>query len=124
MSVHPDPLQFTETQSQLTRDLIAARALLRKKGWTQGAFARDVRGYQCATYRPEAATFCAVGAIRSVSADYSFRASRAVDVLCKVIAEGGYLTSLAIWNDEPSRKKEDVLALFDKAILDSMKGTN
>ena len=57
-----------------TTDPITTKTFLRKarklikRGWTQGASARDINGKGCASFSPEAKEWCAVGALNAVNA--------------------------------------------------------
>jgi hypothetical protein len=99
--------------SETVRVLEEARRLLLEKGWTQGTFARDRKGDAIEFDSPRAACFCTSGAIMRVgespdrSAEfYAFRALR------KFLGD----QTIAEWNDDPRRTREDVLGLFDRAI--------
>lgn len=88
--------------------LTEARELVRK-GWTQGAFARDVKGKPCIVYTQEAVTFCPTGAMArsSVGMGPSF-----------VLAFGVFMESIEgsvhDWNWISTH--EEVLAHFDETI--------
>jgi hypothetical protein len=88
-----------------------------EQGWSQSAAFRSSDG--AVTYIPdEAVAWCAYGAIciGHVGTPHNL----AHRTLVNVIGEGG---GLSIWNDDPSRTKEDVLAAYDKAIRLAEKGT-
>ena len=87
--------------------LIAARALV-EKGWCQAADARDAGGLECASRDAEAACWCLSGAIHR--ACDGLAEDDAWDVLASLVGDP------VEWNDTPGRSKEEVLALFDKAI--------
>lgn len=115
MSVRPEPQQFE--MSQVTNDLIAARAIIAEKGWTQGAFARTFFGIAVDPDSIFARRFCASGAIVKVCGrGSSERRGAAIVILQKQVRP-----DIAAWNDRIIRTKEDVLAAFDKAILKSMR---
>lgn len=84
-------------------DLIKTRAKI-AAGWCQGASARNAKG--------EAVSFCILGAFMASGVACSGPTSYA---LAKV-ATPGNLGVLARYNDTPGRTKEEVLAVFDKAI--------
>jgi len=92
--------------------LRAARALLTEKGWTQGAQARDAEGHTVSPMSPDAARFCALGALRHAAGSYHVgdpvRALKAT-----ADCDPGLLSR---WNDRPRRKVGSVLALFDRTI--------
>jgi hypothetical protein len=78
----------------VTQALIAGRRRI-EDGWCQGVMRR--RG-----------AVCAIGAIS--------RNAGALEVLYRAFGEG----HIPKWNDTPGRSKEDVLALYDRAITLSL----
>jgi len=80
------------------------------KGWTQGAYARDAQGESCASSDPEAACFCATGAVRHVC-----------PVACERVAAWPFLRkaisndSITLFNDHPDRTQAQVVKAFRKA---------
>jgi hypothetical protein len=90
-----------------------ARNLLKKKGWTQGANACNERGTEVGYTAENAATFCARGAVWHVDEGNDEAATRALALLSSCTISNLGLIS---WNDSPGRTKEEVLALFDRAI--------
>jgi len=92
--------------------LKGAKALLETKGWTQGAYARGKSGRVVKQPR-NAVCFCGIGAI-SVAAggntddDLGYDAYKALE---RIVGSG-----FPHYNDAPGRTKEEVLAVFDKAI--------
>jgi hypothetical protein len=89
-------MPFDGTQlSPVTQALIAGRRRI-EEGWCQGAM-RTREGV------------CAVGAI-----SYN---PKAVEVLYRAF---GGRSSIPRWNDTPGRSREDVLALYDRAIALSL----
>ena len=91
--------------------LIKARALI-EKGWTQGAFAKDKYGETVGTTDPTASQWCATGALMAIVGTRA-RYSYCVKLLDQILQEG-----IIIFNDSPCRTKEDILALYDKAIAE------
>ena len=96
-----------------------AITLLKEKGWTQGAGARDAKGNRVSETNPEATCYCLVGAL-SVSArslpgstdDTYFNArNRVGDVLWR----RGSQIGLTTFNDQEERKVEDVIELLESA---------
>jgi len=77
--------------------------------------------------------YCIVGAIDYID-DLGYapdgRPSHAAGMLLALAADlnlslgKGLVGPLASWNDTPSRKKEEVLQVFDRAIVKSMEGDN
>src|SRR5438132_8158865 len=95
-----------------TMVLKKARALI-VRGWTQGWFARNSKGEHTNPCAKDAVEWCLSGAIikatpyscdtnpfRTIRSSFRDRKPR----------------SLPRWNDNPKRKKAEVLALFDRAI--------
>lgn len=100
--------------SDVKLTLIEARQKI-SEGWTQGAYARmsnevDDGGKVSADSRL-ATCWCSVGAVSAVS-------PRPYETLRKLKETlGGVSTADIIqWNDDPTRTKEEVLDLFDRAI--------
>lgn len=92
-----------------TEILKEARRLIAEKGWTQGVYARHANGNLIDPMEGNAACFCSLGAIWKVGGilEHAFAV---------IALEGVIGISLAEWNDDPSRTKEEVLAAFDEAI--------
>ena len=86
--------------------LVKARSLI-EKGWTQKALARDAHGEKVHPKDPNACEWCATGALRAVLvniSDYS-------DLLTSQAP-----SDIILFNDNTNTTKEDILAVFDKAI--------
>ena len=96
-----------------------ARALLAEPGvWTQTSFARDAQGQPCESSSPEACQFCALGAIeRAEHTRYGFAMhwSASREALVAALPQGA-LDSVMVFNDNPTRTVDEVLALFDRAV--------
>lgn len=97
--------------------LIEARQKV-SEGWTQRAYARmsnevDDGGKVSADSRL-ATCWCSVGAVGAVTPE----AMSSMPALNKLKEVMGWPSTADIiqWNDEPTRIKEEVLALFDMAI--------
>lgn len=90
----------------MIEELKKARALL-VKGWTKGSFAKNAQGEKCVPYSDKAVCWCAGGALKVVTDNWS-------DLWDVVEAElkGGYLPDF----NDAQETVEPVLALFDKAI--------
>jgi hypothetical protein len=94
--------------------LIAARAKI-EAGWTQHEFARDVDGNSLGLHPKridfsKAACVCMSGALEAVGAEGH------VDGLAYEALRAHTSVILSTWNDDKRRTKEEVLAVFDKAI--------
>lgn len=92
--------------------LIEARRLIAEKGWTQGVNARNSKGRVVKPTYKGAVCFCIYGALGRVVEELSEVHDEAVallehEVQPKFVSE---------WNDTPGRTREEVLAVFDRAI--------
>jgi len=94
----PVTVPDTKPLNDVQRHLIEARKLI-ERGWCQGD--DEFRG-----------SYCMMGAITRVAPNCS-AVFAADNVLRKVIGE---FSSVADWNDSPSRTKAEVLAAFDRAV--------
>ena len=116
--------------------LTKARNLIDKKGWTQHAYARNRSGHSVDAADPGAVCFCMTGAIhlgaryttragldplvRSMRIRYrSVAARHAVYQVLKKVRPS--VSGIAAWNDVHATSKEEVLAVFDKAIAKAKK---
>lgn len=85
-------------------------------GWCQNYWAKDEKGHCCSYENPNACSFCINGAV------LKSRTSPDIDVydVFRHIRRAGNIPSMGIplWNDNPNRTKEEVIALLDKAIQD------
>ena len=109
------------------RLLIAARGYV-EKGWCRGAMARNARRVAVVPDSPSAVMWCASGAVRRAGLDLGSSVEK-VNGCHNLLMEGlsdrekAWNWSISEWNDRNSRKKEEVLALFDRAIL-KLEGTS
>lgn len=88
-----------------------------RRGWTQGADARDKDGRM--VFHPahrRCASWCANGALTAASGELGFPTSAAHARL----SIGEY--ALYEWNDAPGRKVEEVIELFERAIAKELEG--
>jgi hypothetical protein len=96
--------------------LIASRARI-ANGWTQNVPARTANGDPTRSNSPNAVSFCAVGALRA-----EFPPGRAAltasAALIAALPERNRF-SLFLFNDHPNTTQDDVLALYDHAILEA-----
>lgn len=93
--------------------LTKARALI-KKGWAQGAFARDKDGKIALIKGKQATCFCITGAVCRISSSYIMQGDCFESL--KRALRLPTLADVARWNDAPGRTQAEVLAAFDKAI--------
>lgn len=97
--------------SQLLLDI---KELLINKGWTQGSYARTVNGLIIGPMQENAYCFCLSGAIIRVSDYDPIKCNIITDYLHRA-ADFYWPISIVLWNDKPSRTKEEVLYLVTKA---------
>jgi hypothetical protein len=98
-----------------TEVLKRAKSLLQKVGWCKGQSVKRNRDNKPVAY-------CASGAINH-AVGYSSNPhfySEAIYRLNAIIG-GGLVSGITLWNDDPKRKKKEVLAAFDKAIAEEEK---
>jgi hypothetical protein len=96
--------------------LIAARYILSHWGWCQMATARDKQGRSLdfpKEHLENLGSVCAIGAASIVEADFG-TIHTALQILDEVTSD--YSPSIVIYNDTHGRTKQEVLAVFDKAI--------
>lgn len=94
-----------------------ARGLVVEKGWTQGAAARDHGDRVVDTNDPAAVCYCAFGALLAASHLSGHDAACFIEGrLLPPNSMAGALRPIAQFNDTPGRTKEEILALFDRAI--------
>ncbi len=106
----------TETEIAASEFIEKAAELIRANGWQQGSF-----GY-------ESTPVCARGAIREICRKNSFYRNPVAILtkITKVIADqypemaskSEHLSDsgkIILWNDQPGRTKEEVIAVFEKA---------
>ena len=103
-------------------DLRAARALLQRSRWTQGAYARDANGDRCMPNGADAAQFCAIGALLRVQG-LVFPGETERTQAYRALRRAAHAVALSTndvveWNDVPRRLKSDVIDLYNTAIAD------
>lgn len=85
-----------------------------RMGWCRGTMARDVEGYAVPSYSDEASSWCLIGAIERVYWDNPQLLLICFEKVRNKIKEmGGVILPLALWNDELSRTKEEVIKLLE-----------
>lgn len=99
-----------------------------EKGWAQGAEARNANGLETSVDSREACNFCSLGAIGKstlhlrgpVGQDATNELAVDVKSWSQKYGKDYYLdwpaTTITDWNDDPSRKKSQVIAMFDRTI--------
>jgi hypothetical protein len=80
-----------------------------KKGWTQGEFARDSKGDSVPSNSTAAVSWCTAGAL-----GMAYDVCKYMGALNKLAAVIG-TRKLSVWNDDPNRTREEVIAAFEKA---------
>ena len=87
-----------------------------KSHWTKGHLAVDVKGDEVDVASAKAVSFCAIGAIQRAAA--SLKASendryKAIDIVESLIPKP---SAIEEYNDDPKRRKRDMISLFNKAV--------
>lgn len=85
-----------------------------KNGWCQHSYAETPNGPTFNWADPAATNFCAMGAIFKSRPD-GISDNDICNVLEKLVYRIDKSTSVAVFNDEPGRTKEDIINLFTKA---------
>lgn len=104
------------TNEEILRIIDGARPLI-EAGWTQGAYARDAVGDIAYFSGREATCYCIVGALLRAQAAPMGKGD--VSVVVDQIHLRGFPrwtrpSAIHVWNDAPTRTKEDVLAVLDR----------
>jgi hypothetical protein len=92
--------------------ILKRAALLVKRGWCQGAYARDAVGKDISSASNLAVRWCAVGAIRRAAVYEPQEIAKAVQSLAELLGLG--CTSepeemeIVCWNDAPERTAAEV----------------
>lgn len=110
---------------------IVRRAIeLIEQGWTQFSMARDANGRRVLPPYNDAASFCASGAIARATYEvhgYGPKLSSTTDALTDRWAVFNHIrtyigtNTVASWNDDRTRTKEDVLKVFETVLSDLVK---
>lgn len=94
----------------------AKRILSKKSAWTRHCLAVDKFGLPVLPTSSKAVAFCMLGAVSKAKHDLGVGTS-ACSALYKVIPTG----LVGTFNDNPSTTHEDVLRMFDKAIIEELR---
>ena len=117
MQTNQEPTQ----QITLTEYLQKAKALI-EAGWTKGVYARDDNQDETNPEESDACAFCTLGALHRVSHSTMTKGNSvwydAANVIKKCLP-AEYDGHIPSFNDDPNVSKDDVLALFDRAIIKS-----
>ena len=102
--------------------LYRARTLIDLVGWCQHTSARDKNNRVVVPLSPQAAAYCAIGALYKVTdtgplANDNYELKQAKQALSATLYDRCKCTSIAHYNDAACRTKDEVLSLFDAAIL-------
>lgn len=105
-----------------TRDVLRAAKAFVEQGWTQGVSARDAKGYPVGATYDGATQFCVVGALERATMGDPLGYRRACDAKMYMriaLEERTHIDSPSVsnYNDKANRTKEEILSLFDEAIL-------
>jgi len=116
MSVIAPEKQLTKQGQVLER---AAR-IIEEYGWTQWCFARDDEGRELSWDDERATSFCALGALNKAISDgpeFEFTDVGSGRGLWERLAAaaGTYPELISVWNDQPGRRKEQVVAALREA---------
>jgi hypothetical protein len=95
---------------QQTLETLKSARIKLEQGWTQVHFALDIDGYSVLSSSPAATHFCLLGAV-SLFPNFG----EAIQEMMLTLGLGNDMT-LAVWNDDPLRTKEEVLACLDQTI--------
>ena len=93
--------------------LNAAADLIERTGWTQMYIACDKDGDSCDPCSPAAVCFCLLGALDAQCSDKEHWYSAHKLLLRRIIGP-----SVSLWNDDPDRTKEEVIAALRGASND------
>lgn len=95
--------------SELLKD--AKQVISKPENWTQGVYARDSDDKEIRPERTDACKFCMYGALRRNGGGFF----SATEFLLLAVKEQ-CATDIVSYNDDPDRKHEEVMEVFDKAI--------
>lgn len=104
----------------MTEEVVGlARQLLVEKGWTRGAYARLQDGTTCATSDPDAAMFCAIGALWRASEELGDTVGY-VDAFARIGIRASQTLGVGpvTWNDTVDTLDE-ALAMLDEILVDT-----
>jgi hypothetical protein len=102
-----------KTVADLLRD--AKAKIAGPEAWTQGVLARDTAGVAVDPTNPDACRWCAEGAVVAATGQQTFE--EASDRCLAYLRASCGEAALFAWNDAPERSHEEVLEVFDFAIL-------
>lgn len=88
--------------------LLKAADLIENNGWTQNFMARNVEGLSVNQLSIEASCFCILGAMLNISGNHA-------DDAAKILRDHLNIPHIAMWNDNPSRTKEEVINALREA---------
>jgi hypothetical protein len=106
MAYDGDEKQFTKVEPGDTRLLRRARELV-AEGWCQRAFGKQISGKQ---------HFCMSGGVMNANIELQLCGAAEREALHRLQALIPGRVGITYFNDAPGRTKEEVLAVFDKAI--------
>lgn len=101
--------------------LLKARDILNDpKAWCKGTFARDKNEKKASPYDPDACQFCATGAILKAESEYDLSSANglyAEEIIEQQLPCTRKFGGIPSYNDALVRTHEEILALFDRAIV-------
>lgn len=100
--------------------LSAAKALI-EASWCKGSYAKIAKGEGTNARDPEATTFCAIGAAIRVNASRKLNDTQiaAETLLIEALPAEWKESCVEDYNDYHETTKEDIVALYDRAIVAS-----
>jgi hypothetical protein len=105
------------SNTQAALDILkTAKNLIATKGHTKGEFARDAKGEWAMYDGPDAACFCALGAIRAACPVLTDAREEANSYLEEVVDLRNFSNHIPTWNDAPERTAGEVIHAFSLAI--------
>lgn len=105
------------TKKTKHRLLRQARSII-ERGWCQGCEARDRNGNWVPTFSNKAVKFCTWGGVERAREELGIKWSpdEAFAIEDLLLSCTKNQDDIANWNDMPSRRKSQVLSLYDRAI--------
>lgn len=100
---------------QARKDLNDAADLIEKTGWTIDACARNAEGKDVKSNAPDACAFCVSGALRRVTCETRSRPGQRYLAAANMFTRFVGTESIAEWNDEGGRTKDEVIKALREA---------
>lgn len=92
--------------------------ILRERGWTRYYLAATDEGISISFRSSDASYFCAIGALNRAKMELhgSNGDAREAKIICNNLVPGDFKGNLVGYNDHKAKTKEDIIAIFEKAI--------